>query len=142
MITRIPQRTQEDCAICAVAMVMGPPYSYERVLADSAKYPKISYDGKFAAWWETYLRDEGFDGTYCHFEGLYALCNYGGAIVGLLGMDIPRLKRGHIVAVDEIGVVDPADNAPDHIVLPDYVRSRLFDAVVFHKEWLALRKGK
>jgi hypothetical protein len=37
MIIRIPQRTQDDCVICTLAMVMGPPYSYERVVAESAK---------------------------------------------------------------------------------------------------------
>jgi hypothetical protein len=40
MIVRISQRTQDDCAICTVAMAMGSPYSYERVLADNVKYPK------------------------------------------------------------------------------------------------------
>ena len=140
MITRIPQRTKDDCAVCTVAMVMGHPYSYERVLQDSSKYPKISPDGKFSSWWETYLRDEGFDTCYCHFNGLYALPDCGGSPVGLLGMDIPHLSAGHIVAVDEIGVVDPADNAPDHIPLRHYVRNRLDDGVVFHVEWLAVRK--
>jgi hypothetical protein len=50
MIVRIPQRSENDCAICTVAMVMGPPYSYERVLADSNRYPKVSSDGKFLSW--------------------------------------------------------------------------------------------
>jgi len=61
IIVRIPQRAQNDCAVCNVAMVMGPPYTYDRVCADSARYPKITPDGKFPAWWETYLRDEGFE---------------------------------------------------------------------------------
>ncbi len=121
---------------------MGAPYSYERVLADSVKYPKISPEGKFSAWWETYLRDEGFENIYCYFNGLYALGSYDGAVVGLLGMDIPHLKRGHIVAVDEIGVVDPADNAPDHVALAGYVQNRLIDGAIFHEEWLAVRKPK
>ena len=140
MIIRIPQRTQDDCAICTVAMVMGPPYSYERVLADSAKYPKISPDGKFSAWWETYFHDECLETIYCYFGGLYALEQQGGSVVGILGMDIPHLNRGHIVAVDELGVVDPADNAPDHIPLDHYVWNRKQDGVVFHTEWLAVRK--
>lgn len=140
MIVRIPQRTQDDCAICTVAMVMGPAYSYERVLADSAKYLKISSDGKFYAWWESYFRDEGFEAVYCYFEGLHALGQYGGAVSGMLGMDIHHLRSMHIVAVDELGVVDPADNAPDHVPLGAYVRNRAQDGVVFHKEWLAVRK--
>lgn len=140
MLARIPQRAQDDCAICAVAMVMGPPYSYERVLADSAKYPKTSPDGKFPAWWETYFRNEGFDSIYCHLDGLSTLGDCIGNVVGLLGMDISHLKKGHIVAVDEFGVVDPADNVPDHVALEDYMYSRIRDGAVFHKEWLAVRR--
>jgi hypothetical protein len=142
MLIRIPQRTQDDCTICTVAMVMGAPYSYERVLADSAKYPKIASNGKFLSWWENYLSHEGFEGMYCRFEGLHTLGHYGGAIVGMLGMDIPHLRRSHLVAVDEFGVVDPADNAPDHVAFHDYVRSRNPDGVVFHEEWLAVRKSR
>jgi hypothetical protein len=141
MIIRIPQRTQDDCAICTVAMVMGHPYSYERVLAETVRYPKTSADGTFYAWWETYFRDEGFDSTYCHFDGLRALGMYGGDVVRMLGMDIPHLNRGHIVAVDEIGAVDPADNAPDHLPLDHYVWNRKQDGVIFHSEWLAVKKS-
>jgi hypothetical protein len=120
-------------------MVIGPPYTYERVLQDSRSYPKFAADGTFPAWWETYLHDEGFETHYCHFNGLYALAKCGGNTRGILGMDIPHLNAGHIVAVDEIGVVDPADNAPNHISIPAYVLGRLNDAVIFHKEWLAVR---
>ena len=141
MITRIAQRGPDDCGICAVAMVMGPPYSYERVLADSHSYLRISPDGKFLAWWDIYLRDEGFDTCLCHFDGLYAIPQYSGAVVALLGMDIPHLQRGHIVAVDELGVIDPADNAPNHVGLDFYVRSRTPDGVIFHEEFLAVRKA-
>jgi hypothetical protein len=142
MIVRIPQRTQDDCVICAVAMVMGPPYTYERVLEASHKYPKISADGKFPSWWETYFRDEGFESSYCQFNGLCRLSDFSGSIVRMLGMDIPTLRRAHIVAVDEVGVIDPADNAPDHVSLDHYISSRIPDGVVFHDVWLAVRKGK
>ncbi len=140
MIARIPQRKQDDCTICTVAMVMGSPYSYERVLADSSKYPKVSSDGKFSVWWETYLADEGFQAMWCKFEGLYALPQRHGEAVGVLSFDFPHLDKGHVVTVDELGVVDPADNAPDHVPLSDYILSRILDGAVFHKEWLAVRK--
>jgi hypothetical protein len=65
---------------------------------------------------------------------------YGGEVCGMLGMDIPHLNRGHIVAVDEIGVVDPADSAPDHVPLDHYAWNRKRDGVIFHSEWLAIRK--
>jgi hypothetical protein len=135
MIVRIPQRSQDDCAICTVAMVMGPPYSYERVLADSNRYPKVSSDGKFLSWWESYFYDEGYEGMYCRFDGIYALKDYGGTIVGMLGMDLPHLKMMHIVAVDEIGVVDPADNAPDHVPLGEYLQNRAQDGAIFHNQF-------
>lgn len=140
MIVRIPQRTRDDCTICTVAMVMGAPYTYERVLADSDRYSKVSSDGKFLAWWEHYLGEEGFEGVYCRFDGLYALKDYAGAVLGMLGMDIPHLKSMHIVAVDEFGVVDPADNAPEHVPISHYVKNRKQDGLVFHEEWLAVRK--
>ena len=37
-ITRISQSSQDDCTICAVAMLVGKPHRYERVLVDSRKY--------------------------------------------------------------------------------------------------------
>jgi|SRR5271165_2907056 len=97
MIIRILQRAKDDCAICVVAMIMGPPYSYERVREHSRKYPQTTPDGIFSAWWETYLRVEGFDVCYCRIDGLQALAYYGGEILGMLGMDVPRLRAAHIV---------------------------------------------
>lgn len=84
-------------------------------------------------WWETYLGEEGFEGMYCQFDGLHSLKDYGGAILGMLAMEypIPHLKITHVVAVDEFGVVDRADNAPDHVALSDYVQSRIPDGVAF-----------
>ena len=79
MIVRIPQRTQDDCAICTVAMVMGFPYSYERVFAYSAKYEKISSEGKFIAWWEPYFHDEGYEGINGPFLLWYLLLAPAGA---------------------------------------------------------------
>ena len=123
-------------------MVMDHPYTYERVLADSqqAKYPKSDGAGKFLAWWELYLRDEGFYTEYRSFNDLYSLPRFGGEVVGLLTMDDPGLRMGHVVAVDELGVVDPADNAPDHVAIGDYVRNRSLDGARFHPEWLAIKR--
>jgi hypothetical protein len=47
MIERIPQRGRQDCVICTVAMVMRPPFDYERVLLDSRRYPQITAEGKY-----------------------------------------------------------------------------------------------
>ena len=88
--------------------LLGSEYGYERVLKDSRGYKQANADGTFSAWWETYLRDKGLDGCYCAFAGLSSLADFGGSIVGMLGMEIPRLRVVHLVAVDEVGVVDPA----------------------------------
>lgn len=140
MIDRIPQRTQTDCAICVVAMVMGHLYTYERVMNDSMKYAKVAEDDKFYAWWEPYLRDEGFRAAYRPFLDVYSLPQFDGRIVGLVGMGLPHLKVGHIVAVDEIGIIDPANNAPDHMEIAEYVRSRKSQGANFHGEFLAVER--
>jgi hypothetical protein len=119
-------------------MVMSPFYTYERILQDSGRYVKLSEHGKFYAWWEQYLRDEGFLVCYRPFSDLYQLPLFHGHVVGLLGMDIPHLQVGHIVCVDEVGVVDPADGAPDHIDISQYVLNRKVQGVVFHSEFLAV----
>lgn len=140
MIERIPQRENTDCAICVAAMAMGAPYSYERVLQDSQNYDKVSPNGKFYAWWEVYLRDEGFRGCYRPFLDLYQLPRFSGRVVGLLGMDIPHLQAGHIVCVDEIGIIDPANGAPDHIPIAEYVLERRAQGVRFHADFFAVER--
>jgi hypothetical protein len=142
MIVRIPQRSKTDCTICAVAMVMGHPYSYERVLSDSDKYQKTSKDGKFNAWWELYLRDEGFLAEYRPFMDLYNLPRFGGRVVGLLMFDIHHIKYSHIVAVDELGVIDPADNMSSHTEIAEYVLGRRNQGAVFHREFLAVANSR
>jgi hypothetical protein len=139
MIKRIAQRTNEDCAICAVAMVMGHPYNYERVLKDSDKYDKVYVAGKYYSWWYPYLRDEGFEIVYRQFLDLFDIPQSAGRIVGLLTMDIPHIKWAHIVAIDELGVIDPAGNAPDHIEIHEYICCRKSEGVNFHNEFLAVK---
>jgi hypothetical protein len=138
MIERIPQRGQNDCAICAVAMVMGQPYGYDRVLADSLRYKKVSPNGKFFTWWEPYLREEGFHTECRPFSDLYNLPRFAGGVFGLLGMDIPSFQQAHVVAVDELGIIDPADNSPGHIAIDEYVLGHRLKGFVFHEEFLAL----
>ena len=136
MIARIPQRTQDDCTICAVAMIMGAAFPYERVLADSSKYPSISEGRKFLAWWESYLSDNGFRKAYRPFLDLYSLPRFQGKVAGLLGMDFPHERKSHVVVVDEVGVIDSANGSPSHCDLQTYILSRIEDGAVFHKEFL------
>jgi len=57
-------------------------------------------------------------------------------------MDIPHLRKAHVVAADEMGIVDPADNAPDHVGFREYFRNRMAEGIRFHDEFLAVRAGK
>jgi hypothetical protein len=91
--------------------------------------------------WKTYLRDEGFHVDYFSSAQLSTLSGLAGTVVGILGMDIPRLNSAHAVVVDEIGVVDPATGAPHHIPLRKYLRTRVHDGVVFHDKWLGIKKS-
>src|SRR5271170_4575504 len=118
MIVRIPQRTMDDCVICAVAMVMG--YPYERVLMDSERYEQRSSAGKFLEWWLGYIGDEGRTAQRRPFLQMYDLWKSPIQAVGILGMEFQHHERRHVVAVDAAGVVDPASGCPDHIHLADY----------------------
>jgi hypothetical protein len=140
MIRRIAQRQQNDCAICVVAMLMAPIQDYDRVYNESSKYEKNAPGSKYYAWWESYLTDNGFHLCYRPFIDLYEIPRFGGLVVGLLGMDMPQLRSSHIVCVDEIGVVDPADGAPDHAELAEYVVGRSAQGAIFHKEFLAVAR--
>ena len=122
-------------------MVMGNPFTYDIVIRDSAKYPQMTNEGKFPAWWERYLADEGFEAVYRPFLDLYQLPFFNGSIVGILAMVVPIWRMVHLVAVDEAGVIDPRDNAPDHIDIAEYIRNGLGDGFQFDKEFLAVNRG-
>lgn len=49
-------------------------------------------------------------------------------------------RAGHFVAVDELGVIDPANNAPDHVEIAEYVLSRKSQGANFHSEFLAIER--
>ena len=120
---KIPQRTHDDCTICVVAMVMGPPYTYERVSQDSQKYPRVDSEGHGIAWWKDYLNNEGFDAEQRplsdlrSFSDLTALSPDSRA---MLVFQIPYLKTGHIVAIDELGVIDPQEHPTVYRSVDDF----------------------
>ena len=107
-VKRIPQRTIDDCAICSVAMVLG--FSYERVLRDRRQ--RYSHFDDRTAWWEPYLEEENRRCRYLPTKNLDSISSSGGGLVGLLVMHHPGLRAAHLVAIDEIGVVDPSDGFP------------------------------
>ena len=128
-----------DCVTCVVAMVTG--YPYEHVLEDSKRYPQQTSDGKYYEWWVDYFQHQRLKVEFRPFMGAYDLWKEADRAVGILGMTIPHLKRRHVAAVDQAGVVDPADGCPDHIHLADYIQSRLPQGVVFDTEFLAILRG-
>jgi hypothetical protein len=140
MIERIPQREMDDCAICVAAMVMGPPYNYERVLKDSAKYSKVDANGKFIGWWETYIIDEGFPLQHWRWSESdlgslsLAISMLHEQTAGILTMSVPHLHRRHIVAVDRMGIVDPAYGAPAHENVERYIAARKSQGAIFDDE--------
>jgi hypothetical protein len=98
MLLAISQRTTDDCVVRVLAMVMGPPYDYERVLQDSARYQKVTANGKFLGWWDTYLKDEGFKVEYRLLPGLRSLT---AEPPRMLVFRKPLDNAGHVVAVDQ-----------------------------------------
>jgi hypothetical protein len=93
---------------------MGEPYTYERVLEDQERYPKVNSDGSYSAWWETYLRDSGFRNEYHDLSEARGLIGTG-QIGGILMLAPTTGKIGHVVAIDEYGFINPATNWPERI---------------------------
>jgi hypothetical protein len=77
---------------------------------------------------------------YRPFLDLYQLPRFSRRVVGLLGMDNPHRQVAHIVCVDEIGIIDPTDGAPDHIDIGQYVLNRRAQGIIFHSEFLAVER--
>lgn len=123
VMEKISQRTKDDCVICVLAMVMGPPYTYERVSQDSKKYRRTDDQGRFLAWWKDYLTDEGFEAEHRllsdpkSFSDLMSLPENNRA---MLVFGKPHLKIGHVVAIDECGVIDPQDHPAEYKSVADF----------------------
>jgi hypothetical protein len=117
-------------------MVTG--YEYERVLEDREKYQQRTEDGKYLAWWEQYLRDEGFQIEYRPISDLRILPRGAHAI---LVFQKPLDNAGHVVAVDELGVVDPLDTPTEHESLNSFYEIFKIEGWKFyHNAFLLVRK--
>lgn len=117
VMQKISQRTADDCLICVLAMVMGPPYTYERLLQDSKKYRKTNDQGLFVAWFADYLHDEGFEVEHRPMSDLRTFSDLASLPEGsraMLVFHMPHLKINHIVAIDQGGVIDPRDDPPEY----------------------------
>lgn len=134
VVRRVPQRGLTDCAICSVAAVLG--YSYERV--QEARRERYGHFDDQTAWWEHYLKDEGRSCRYLPMTALDTIPSNGGAVVGLLVMHQHRLRASHIVAIDELGFVDPSDGFPDHVSFDRYPFVKSAQGFTFDEEFLAV----
>jgi len=120
---KISQRTRDDCVVCVVAMVMEPPYSYERVLEDSKKYQQTDDQGRFVAWWADYLKDEGFEVEHRAMSDPTTFSDLASLPEGtraMLVFRMPHLKINHIVAIDHRGVIDPQDHPAEYQSVADF----------------------
>jgi hypothetical protein len=139
LVSRVPQRTRDDCVICTVAMALG--YSYKRVQSDSRAYPQLTEDGKFFEWWVGYMQDEGRHIALRPSIEAYDLWKHQDGTVGILGMTIERERRRHVAALDTVGVVDPANGAPDHVELAEYIIGRCAQGFLFDPDFLLVTPG-
>jgi hypothetical protein len=122
-MTPLSQRTEDDCSICALAMVMSPPYTYERVLSDSKKYVWRDDEGNFLPWWKNYLIDEGFEVAHSALSDLKSFSDFEslpGDTRALLVFQIPHQGIGHIVAIDRHGIIDPMNDPAYYQGIQDF----------------------
>lgn len=120
---KVSQRTGDDCVVCVLAMVMGPPYTYERVLENSKKYQQTDDRGRFVAWWAEYLKDEGFEVEHRAMSDPATFSDLASLPAGtraMLVFRMPHLKINHIVAIDHCGVIDPQDYPAEYQSVPDF----------------------
>jgi hypothetical protein len=122
---KVSQRTGDDCLICVLAMVMGPPYTYERVSRDSQKYRHTDDQGRFVAWFADYLRDEGFEAEHRPISDLRTFSDLASLPEGrraMLVFRMPHLKINHVVAIDHRGIIDPQrdDNSSNYQTVEEF----------------------
>lgn len=142
---KISQRTGDDCVICVLAMVMGPPYTYERVLQDSKKYRQTDDQGRFVAWFADYLKDEGFEVEHRPISDLRAFSDLASLPEGsraMLVFRMPHLKINHIVAIDRGGVIDPQDDPAEYKGVTDFRKIFGIEGwqLPYPKFWLVQRR--
>jgi hypothetical protein len=120
---KISQRAGNDCVICVLTMVMGRPYTYEKVLQGSEKYVRTNAAGHTVTWCKDYLNDEGFEIEIRPlldpelFSDLASLLKDSRA---MLVFEIPHMKIGHTVAIDRFGVIDPQNHPAEYKSVDDF----------------------
>lgn len=121
-------------------MVMGYPFTYERVLQDSNRYEWSDTNGKSVAWWEPYLASNGFQTIYRPLNYLSRLASFDGTVTALIVLQSHLMRAGHIVAADEFGIVDPGTGSPERMSLADLTVKYAPFGFEFDSDFLAVRK--
>ena len=115
-------------------MVLG--YAYERVREDrTRRYGPL--DDK-TAWWEWYFQDEGRAVEYLPLSQLHVVQGKDSDFLGVLVANNAMLEAAHIVVVDELGVIDPADGFPDHLTTAQWETLRAAQGFVLDSEFLVI----
>ncbi len=125
-------------------MVMGMPYTYEKVLGDSKKYAWTDGESRSLPWWREYLLDEGFEVTYPPLTDLRSFSDFASLAentCALLVFQIPREQRGHIVAIDRHGIIDPMNNPAFYQSVQDFSAIfRIEGWRFYHANYWAIRR--
>jgi len=137
-VVRIDQRTMDDCAICTVAMVLGD--TYEQVFADRwGRYAQV--DNK-TSWWELYFDEEGRRVKYLPLAERKVVQVNDSNVLGVLGLSHPTARKGHVVVLDELGVVDPATGLPEHMGFARWRAARMSQGFVLDSDFLAVSERR
>lgn len=111
-------------------------YRYERVLEDrQQRFPQ--FDNK-TSWWEWYFLDEGRQIEYLPLQARDLIQDHDSNVLGVIGLKHHGHAMGHIVVLDELGVVDPAEGFPDHMSFADWRVAKLSQGFVLEPEFLAV----
>lgn len=119
---KISQRTGDDCLICVLAMVMGPPYTYEIVSEDSKKYRRRGDQMLTMASAKDYLINEGFEVEDRPLSDLRTFSNLASLPDNTRAMLFFRTRPqiGHVVAIDRGRVIDPEDDSVEYRTISDF----------------------
>ena len=59
-------------------------------------------------------------------------------VVGLIVLQNYWMQAAHIVAIDEVGVLDPSDGLPDHMAWSTYCNQRQRQGFIFESDFLVV----
>jgi hypothetical protein len=90
------------------------------------------------SWWTEYLLEQGHPYEYRPLSDIYLVQTAGATVVGLIVLQNYWIQVAHIVAIDEMGVLDPSDGLPDHMAWSTYYNQRQRQGFIFDSDFLAV----